>query len=179
MNLLTLFKKTKFILIICSLYLTSCNNTFSKFSRFNHVEKNYMVQFINNQIELNFTTNRIYNFYNKNEEKPSKNFYSNAIKFIKNKNYKILTLAESTNAPFYSLIVQYHEGKLVTTTNDSITISKKDNLTILTKHFFSNGNEYLFSLISNENQPKDLRQPRNSFNLEFNFITSSIKFSNK
>ena len=85
MNLLTLFKKTKFILIICSLYLTSCNNTFSKFSRFNHVEKNNMVQFINNQIELNFTTNRIYNFYNKNEEKPSKNFYSNAIKFIKNK----------------------------------------------------------------------------------------------
>ena len=159
------------------LYILGCNKTFSKYSKYNHTEKNFMVQFTNNQIELNFTTNRIYNFYNKSEERPSEKFYSNALKIIKNKDYKVLMLSESMSAPFYSLIVQCKDKSLGLDKNDSIKILKKDNLTILTKHFFSKGNEYLFSLISNENQPQDTKQPTNSFNLEFNFIISSVKFS--
>jgi hypothetical protein len=136
-----------------------------------------MVQFINNQIELNFITNRIYNFCNNTQESPSKNFYSSSIKEIVNKKYKILTLAESTTAPFYSLIIQHKKKSSNSKVNNSITLQKKGDLTILTKYFLSNGNEYIFSLVSNENKPKDPHQPPNSFNLEFDFITSSVKFS--
>ncbi|MFO0321880.1 MAG: hypothetical protein ACK504_05585 [Bacteroidota bacterium] len=169
--------KIKFVLLIISIYITSCSNTFSRFSKFNNIEKNFIVQFINNQIELNFSTNRIYIFYNNIKEKPSENFYSTVIKKIADKNYKILALAESSTAPFYSLIIQVKEKSLNASLNDTLILKKRDNLTILSKHFLSNGNEYVFSLVSDENKPKNPNQPLNSFNLEFGFITSSVKFS--
>lgn len=128
----------------------------------------------NDSLKLEFQTNGDYNLYYSNKPKTSPNYLKKEVKKIINKNFQLLLTAETSITPYYTLVVQFREsikdkGGLINYKHYS------GKFLVLSKEICINNYCYVFSLIYNTDQPKDLFEDEKSNEEELDFIFSSIK----
>src|ERR1035437_326290 len=104
----TVIKKNgiKFPILLICLVISGCSLNFSKYSKYNNIDKTYICQLNNIPLSLSFQTCGDYEFYSNKKYKPTKEFDKKQLKFVLKKGFKVLTIAETTVSQYYTLVVQ-------------------------------------------------------------------------
>jgi hypothetical protein len=171
------FKRSGFkiaFIFMTTLFFFSCSPNLSKYSKYNYIKKDIIFTVDNDSLKLEFQTNGDYEFYFKSKNKKSPYYLKKELKKVLNKEFELLLTAETNLTPYYTLVVQFRER---IQDKGGLIDYKQNNgkLRVLSREICINKYCYIFSLLYNADQPKELFETDQSRESELEFIMSTVQ----